>query len=667
MTRPQQAAVAPVSESYQVVVYGTGPVIEAANAALAGTALSVAPATEPRVLAELVSSRASVVLIEEPQLASVRRPLRGRSGDDLAAWLVLVSGSALASRGALGRAPLEEVLQWPSEATTLVGRLRALGDALLAHRRVAALEQRMALLAGLAAAARSAEGYEAAIHRLLAQLAACTGARCARVLVPEPEKGLCHVRGNSDDRAGDAKPVRLAALAECRAAVETGQEVLTGPIDLGPRLALAGGQLKLAEMGQVLVVPLRHGDAVLGAVELQFVGLAAVAESTRELAGLAAALIAPWLAHDAALRAVPERTRARHDVGDAAALAQTLQQQRELVDRLADGVALLDHDGRIVHLNPVAEAMLGCASSALAERPFVELVEPEDRPALLRGCDELRAGRSPAPVDLRFCASSQPSLVVSVCVAWAAPASQLLLLTFRDATAARALSEELGQIKRFLEQLIDASPEAIVASDGAGAVALFNKAAEALFGLSAQQVMGRLPFDLLFPEGVGAKLREQLDTSRERGVGVEPLRSEIIDAQQQRVPVQLSVNVMPRETGALSLVAVISDLRERLRIEHDLVHVRERLLVSEKQALLAELAGTTAHELNQPLTSVMGYAELLLRRLPAHDVNHHAAETILEQAQRMADIVRKIGRITRYETKPYVGDTQILDLDRSTE
>jgi hypothetical protein len=33
----------------------------------------------------------------------------------------------------------------------------------------------------------------------------------------------------------------------------------------------------------------------------------------------------------------------------------------------------------------------------------------------------------------------------------------------------------------------------------------------------------------------------------------------------------------------------------------------------------------------------------------------------------MADIVRKIGRITRYETKAYVGSTQILDLDKATE
>ena len=36
------------------------------------------------------------------------------------------------------------------------------------------------------------------------------------------------------------------------------------------------------------------------------------------------------------------------------------------------------------------------------------------------------------------------------------------------------------------------------------------------------------------------------------------------------------------------------------------------------------------------------------------------------EAERMAEIVRKIGRITKYETKAYVGATQIIDLEKST-
>ena len=81
---------------------------------------------------------------------------------------------------------------------------------------------------------------------------------------------------------------------------------------------------------------------------------------------------------------------------------------------------------------------------------------------------------------------------------------------------------------------------------------------------------------------------------------------------------------------------------------------------------MAELAGTAAHELNQPLTSVMGYGELLIRRLPAGTPERNAAQVIMQEAERMANLVRKIGKITRYETKSYVGDQRILDLDRAT-
>src|SRR5208283_4878081 len=90
-----------------------------------------------------------------------------------------------------------------------------------------------------------------------------------------------------------------------------------------------------------------------------------------------------------------------------------------------------------------------------------------------------------------------------------------------------------------------------------------------------------------------------------------------------------------------------------------------QILAQERQAIVAELAGAAAHELNQPLTSVMAYAELLKRRLEPETGPYSAAEVIFNEAERMAEIVRKIGKITKYETKSYVGRARILDLDRS--
>ena len=89
-------------------------------------------------------------------------------------------------------------------------------------------------------------------------------------------------------------------------------------------------------------------------------------------------------------------------------------------------------------------------------------------------------------------------------------------------------------------------------------------------------------------------------------------------------------------------------------------------LAQDSRQLVSELAGAAAHELNQPLTSVLGFSELLLRRTPENDKGREELVTILREADRMAQIVRKIGKITRYETKSYVGHAKILDLDRAS-
>ena len=83
--------------------------------------------------------------------------------------------------------------------------------------------------------------------------------------------------------------------------------------------------------------------------------------------------------------------------------------------------------------------------------------------------------------------------------------------------------------------------------------------------------------------------------------------------------------------------------------------------------MLAELAGTAAHELNQPLTSMMAYAELLLRQSEPESSGWKAAKVLIREAERMAEIVKKIGRITRYETTSYVGQQKIFDLDRAAD
>jgi signal transduction histidine kinase len=114
-------------------------------------------------------------------------------------------------------------------------------------------------------------------------------------------------------------------------------------------------------------------------------------------------------------------------------------------------------------------------------------------------------------------------------------------------------------------------------------------------------------------------------------------------------------------------VGILRDLRDRVQLERKLSDATLRLERSERSAEMIALAGTAAHELNQPLTSVLGYAELLKRKLAPDDYAWAKVDIIHKEAERMKEIVRKIGRITRFETKAYVGEARILDLERASD
>jgi signal transduction histidine kinase len=179
-------------------------------------------------------------------------------------------------------------------------------------------------------------------------------------------------------------------------------------------------------------------------------------------------------------------------------------------------------------------------------------------------------------------------------------------------------------------------------------------------------VVGKLPVWKLYADGVPQQIMRMLRDGRHGGVGrLEETRREIVTKAGELVPVNMTASIIYEDDVEVATVGIFSDLRERIRIEQRLLKAQEDLEHSEKNALVAQLAGTAAHELNQPLTSIMGYAQLVARQLEGEAAGARAVDIILREAERMAEIVRKIGRITQFETKEYVGSASIIDLDKS--
>jgi PAS domain S-box-containing protein len=296
-----------------------------------------------------------------------------------------------------------------------------------------------------------------------------------------------------------------------------------------------------------------------------------------------------------------------------------------------------------------------------------ELFVQEDKSRverLLRGFSE---GVYPRGLDLNARTADGDTQILNVSFSSVLHEQGAVLFSFRDVTRERETAIELEQTKDFLERVIESSVDGIVSTSMNGDILIFNRAACRIFGYSASDVIGRMNVEHLYPPGVADEVMAKIRDPRVSGHGrLEDYRVEMLNANGERIPVSLSAALVMENETPVGSVGIVNDMREKLRMEERLQLAQEALRSREKQAIVAELAGGAAHELNQPLTSVLNYAELLTRNLSADTPLHRAASVIVSESERMAEIVRKIGKITKYETKNYVGEQKILDLEAAS-
>src|SRR5690606_13844046 len=191
-----------------------------------------------------------------------------------------------------------------------------------------------------------------------------------------------------------------------------------------------------------------------------------------------------------------------------------------------------------------------------------------------------------------------------------------------------------------------------------GTVLLFNPAAERTYGYRADDVVGTMNVRRLYPEGQAEAIMRLIRSEEGGPPGVlQGYEAELLGSSGERIPVVLSAALIHHRGRPVGSVGVFKDLRAKLAIEERLARAQRELAEKEQKAFIAELAGATAHELNQPLTTVMGYASLIQKRLGDDADVSHAVDAIVRDAERMAEIVRKLGKLTKYESKAYVGET----------
>jgi PAS domain S-box-containing protein len=119
-----------------------------------------------------------------------------------------------------------------------------------------------------------------------------------------------------------------------------------------------------------------------------------------------------------------------------------------------------------------------------------------------------------------------------------------------------------------------------------------------------------------------------------------------LDKNGNEIEVELSVSY-PTYKGGLATQGILRDITERKRAEAERIALQAQMFQNAKLASVGELAAGVAHEINNPIFAIREYADLILEETPKHQSAYLMLETIIQESNRIADIVRHLLEFSR--------------------
>jgi PAS domain S-box-containing protein len=626
----------------------------------------VAVASGTEALEQIEKISPSIVLLDlvmpPPDGYQILRILRARPKTHDLPVVVLTALEADDEMAKAFEAGADDFVRKPFKPVELIARIRGQLRLRGAIETVAKKEHDARLVLELTQALASNLDFRGILFTVVQRIAEVAKVDRVSIVLVRESGDVGYVVAASDDEQLRDLPIDLGKYPEIQQVLTSREPLVVPDVAKHPLLELVRHEGHRNVFSSLAILPILYEGRPMGVLFLRAKHEFTFGDRELDLCQTISSAMAIALRNARVMQSLRDQTQqvtvARFE---AERRLRTLQRYADFFESAADGMIVIDADGRLLFSNPRARVITGYSEEDLHGRRVGDLFA-SDNTGLAH---ELRVGFTkghyPQNVDVRIKRKNGEVATLSINFNSVLREEGVTLCTFRDVTSEREVEHELHKTKDFLQRIIDASVDAIVSVDLEGRILLANPAAEGIYSIPVNQLIGR-DVRTLYPEGVA---RDVMRLVKAGGGRVEGLRTEVLNVKGDRVPVSLSAAMLYEEDAPIGSVGIFTDLREKMRMEQRLAQAQEQILAQERQAIVAELAGAAAHELNQPLTAVSGYAELLLRKLEPDTAGYSFAERIFGEAGRMAEIVKKIGRITKYETKSYVGRARILDLDRS--
>ncbi|WP_448190051.1 PAS domain S-box protein [Azospirillum sp. sgz301742] len=353
------------------------------------------------------------------------------------------------------------------------------------------------------------------------------------------------------------------------------------------------------------------------------------------------------------IRDVTERVEAERRRRESEALYHSLAEAAPV------GMFRTDADGGILFANRQLAAMTGMPVERILAEGWFAAVHPDDRPRLEEEWARSVPAGTPMLFDCRLLGPEGTAAAVflqTTPVRDAEGCARGCIGSLTDMSEYVRTAEALLVAEARNRSVVEAAADAILTADEEGIVHSFNPAAEAMFGVSAADIVWQ-KLDRLIPQAVVERHRAYLHRPKPT-----PVSGCLNDIQARRAdgtlfPIELSVSLLEVQ-GRRLFTAIVRDVTERKLIEAELIRAKEAAETADraKSAFLA----TMSHELRTPLNAVIGFAQVIeMRILGADAIDRYTdyASSIRQSGEHLLGIIDDILDISKIEA----GDLHLME------
>jgi len=320
---------------------------------------------------------------------------------------------------------------------------------------------------------------------------------------------------------------------------------------------------------------------------------------------------------------------------------------RTLMEQSRDGIVILDQDGHVYDCNQKFADMVGFPLESMYQLTVFDweyLYPPERTLEMIQNID--KTGDHFETKHRRKDGSIYDAEISTNAAVFAG--QKLVFCICRDITERKQIEEALRQSEQKLTVMFDSLPEGITVTDIDGKIVQLNSAAACMHGYHKQDgLIGKSAFVLISKED-HAKAADSLKRTLETGFsGI--LEYELVRKDGSTFSARLNASLMKDTSGKpAGFIAITTDITEEKKEEEAKQRAEQMAQVSSRLATVGQMASGVAHEINNPLTGVIGFANLLLRKDIPEAVRKDV-ETIRYNAQRVASIVQRLLIFARWQ------------------